>query len=464
MNGFLRIVGYWLFVLLCLMKLANSASADEVSQLIAKDKLPELSSVEKIELARSDAGERGQEALRQLTIDATAVLANFDVLTQAARDEAGPRIVARMAEAIRETPPGGKKREAVDRMFNYLQDVLKNGHPSISSTDAVRLVGQTIYYRNYGSVLPSYGTAKARAILEEVIGSKDYATQAEAADWLYRVVITEPSLVSQVLAVCQKHYVPVEKLEDRDAQQYMRRIGYVIDALERRDWRDVGMGIISEEEFVSVKQLSRDQLFDVIPRGGDRAEYAYDVLLKDGCSEATMDRMLDIARKTKPFSTVVVDHVASALIRPAKEGRATAEDIRLLDHFVDIMSSEVDAPDSKLHDAAVRAMGHIIDVYERKEEEVARRSYAPASQKAIEVLMKAACQGDLRARQSAIGKLSVITRVDRSKTEQILQVFRNARENALSLPSSDEKDRLIRQLDVEIKRVISQTQGENWGQ
>lgn len=418
--------------------------------------LSQLSFAQKIDLVKTDSGVRGQEALKELTVDISAVATDFDSLTEAALSDAGPRIVGRMTEVIRETPPSAQKRQMVDKMFGYLENILKNGHPSISAQDAVRLVGETLYYPYYFRVLPSYGTEEATRILEQSIASADYGVRAQAAQWLWRVVSNEPALAEHVLALCEKYYEPEEQAADVETERQLRKLRHVIEALSDRNWKLERGFEMTEEEFVSLRKLSRDGLFGLISRGGDRGQYAFNVLLKDGCTDETMDRLLEISRDTPgPSGTSIVDTVVSALLKPFKEGRASTEDAQREGRFIDLMNSDLNLP--SLGERAVRAMVEIMRVHWDTGE---RDCQGCNSDKAFSVLLRAAVADDERTAEYAIDSLTRLARNKLSRAQDILATVEEARHKVLVQPPGEKRDYLLEKLDKTRREVDEQTRNQ----
>jgi len=196
---------------------------------------------------------------------------------------------------------------------------LTNGHPHITAPDAVRLVGETLYhYPCYSRILPSYGTEEARKIMKKALASSDYAVRAEAAEWLYRSVLPQPSAAQEVLALCQASYQPEEQAADVEVQRNLRRIRHVIDALQSRDWKHEDKGIMTESEFLSLRELSCEELLALISAGGDRATYACSVLFADGCTDELVDRLVEISRTVSgPAGTTAALAMAQAGLKVA---------------------------------------------------------------------------------------------------------------------------------------------------
>lgn len=404
-----------------------------------------------------------EDTLMQLAPNAAGVLENFDLLLRTARTEAGPRTVARMAEAIRESEPGIQKQEAVERFLDYLTRVLKEGHESISGHEALRAMGAALFNPDY-SVRPSWGADQARKVFERCLESPDYRIRNEAFNGLFRIAIVFPSLGERIFTDLKAQYEKEKQADDYDEEpssppgylkeRALRKMEQCFEAMAGRRWED--LQVLTDEQYTAMKKMKREELFDLVRRGGHEETFAVSSLLSAGCDDYTMDRLLDIARhKGGPAMSSLVQSVAGTVARQIKDNVATAEDRSRLERFLSVLAQELDSPESSMGRAAVAGIYRVVSVFKYQEGRGIHR-YAPESDPAITLLIGALDHNNHYVRRDAISHLGHIAMLDSSRRSGIIKILRDQRDKTVMEPACTEKDVILADLDSLIRRAQAQ--------
>jgi len=399
--------------------------------------------------AETLAGTSGPEGVSKeakwvdMTANAATVLANFDALTAAANVDGGYEIAVRMAEGIGKTPPSPEKRQAVDRFMAYMKDVLAKAHPGISGDQAVSLVRKMLY--PFREVYPTHGVEAAIELAKTALDNPDYNVQKEAFSLLVGIVAATPGRGQELFALIEMEYAKKKEAQDYPSEapvwvspraKMLRDVGFMIEWFRLTcgpviNWDFITMGVMSDEEYARLASLSREEMFGLVRRGGARGDYAFSVLLADGCSDETMDRLFGIARQSAgPSVTSIVDKLNYTLTRPFKEGTATAEDQRRFSRFMGILGQEIENSASRwMKRAAMHAIASQVAGQDLTKKGV-KSGYGAEYQPTIDILIKALENDDTEIRDDALDMLRRIGINDPDRATEFLPIFLAMREKA----------------------------------
>jgi len=274
-GAFYLVIGFGAFFVLGVSVFTEAEHVDAEPAPSAKDRA-EFSSADLVQMLETS----DTQALEELTQDAESVLANYDVLVAAADSPHGPLICERMAHGVRETLSGPEKRAAVDLLIDLFEGILKEGHPHIAGSDALRFAIETIYVPGK-PIKPSYGKNRVKTVVLSTLRDSDYSVRNVAVGWLWWVYgidrddRLDPAKMQEVVALLRAQRGFEENASDypendpavREAA--LRRIDKALHygEVELRAIEAVGQRhsyTMTDDEFVRLKQMSKAELLEVI--------------------------------------------------------------------------------------------------------------------------------------------------------------------------------------------------------
>jgi len=468
-----------------LTRVTNDQGAERANAQAVESEVPGLSTARKSELDLGEEGARGEAPFRQLTVDAATVLEHFELLKDLAISKGGPCVINRMALGICESAPSMVKQQAIEKFLAFADDLMKKGSPAISGNEVVRAVGSSLV--GVQGVTPSYGVQEAKDFFLRHLKTGDYRVRAEAARQLFVMASVVRDQSETILQVLEAQYekenmaqdYPAEGMpEDARKQAALEDLASLIERLKSAagsdmSWRLASWSPISDNEYAALKALDREGQFRVAAGGGIPQHYALKFLLENGCSDETMDRLLEIARgKSGPEVSTVIDGMEYGLTRPFKDNVATEENQRQLDRFMRIMLEEVRSQDEGMRMAALKVAVRQLKFWstpvpDKTVDSGGGTQFGDKCEPAIDILLAALDSDYYVLRTAATRELARVAIGDLERAKGIIAVLSTLRERVSSSTAvleprfnqMDDPEQVKRNHDMElsdIDRLIKQ--------